>query len=142
MSKLFEAIDKLDSFILDEELSEADSDWRKYWRRWEPGNSFLNGLSKIDTKNISKENLDKLIFQKLQEVLSDKDKEEIVFYGGYFVEDYNEGEPEYKTSDVVSSSFSEYMEVPISLSIIWNDKKIPLDLLYKEVYNSYNGGWN
>ena len=76
-----------------------------YNSQWNSNNTPLNGLNGIPTKEISKEKLDKRVFNELEKLLTAQDKKELVDCGGYYIKDYKEEEPKYNTTDVVSSSF-------------------------------------
>lgn len=101
-----------------------------------------------DTKEILKEkglNADdvlKDIIRNFSSKLSEEDKN-LIKVLGWGIKDIEVSEPTYGTSDVVSSSFSEYVDYRIScIATIGQNEEVPLDFDYRYVYNSYSGGWN
>lgn len=74
--------------------------------------------------------------------LSSEDEEAIKDNGGYFIKDLTISEPKYDTTDVVSSSFSEYVDYTVSCTAYWyivnETKSIPLNYTFRIVYNNFS----
>ena len=106
----------------------------------------LTYKDEIPIKEVNIKELDREIFKRVVKQLEDEDKENIMKYGGYTVKDYTEGPVKYGTTSVVSSSFSEYAEIEVSLIVEWytdeGKKELPLQFILKDYYSDYSGGWN
>lgn len=105
----------------------------------------LNCKSDIPTKNIDVEDLDREVFKRVCRELDDEDKDNLVYFGGYTIKEYQEGEPDYYATvgDHSGHSVTCFTEAEVSLIVEWptreGKRQLPLQFTISSAYKGSGG---